>query len=462
MSNLPPGGTELVTLVVRPGVAGSIANTLSVSANETDLNPVNNSATATVTVNPAADVGVSIVPSPNPVYAGTNLSYAVTLRNQGPSTATGLALSDVLPSGVSLVSATTAGGACTTTGSTFTCTMSNLPPGGTELVTLVVRPGVAGSLANTLSVTANETDLNVANNSATATVTVNPAVDLGVTVTSSPNPVYAGTNLSYAVTISNQGPSAATGLVLRNVLPGGVTLVSATSAGGICTLAGSTVTCNLNNLLPGGTELVTLVTQPGVAGALYNVMSVSANETDLNPVDNSATATVTVNPAADVGVSIVPRPNPVYAGTNLNYAVTISNQGPSAATGLMLTDVLPSGVSLVSATTTSGTCTTTGSTFTCAMNDLSAGSDALVTLMTRPSVAGPLVNTLRVGANETDLNPANNSATTTVTVNPLPHNSGGGALEPWSLLALLGAKLRRRLRDGSFANHNTLPRRPHE
>jgi Domain of unknown function DUF11 len=116
----------------------------------------------------------------------------------------------------------------------------------------------------------------------------------------------------------------------------------------------------------------------------------------------------------------------------------------------------------VSATTDSGTCTTAGSSVACAMNDLSAGSDALVTLVTRPGMAGSLANTLSITANETDLSPADNSATATATVQSSPVKNGGGTIEPWSLFALLGALLRRLLRNCAFAHHINLPGRPHD
>ncbi len=299
-------------------------------------------------------------------------------------------------------------------------------------------------------------------NSATATVAVNPAADVGVSIVPSHNPVYAGTNLSYAVTISNQGPSAATGLVLSDVLPSSVSLVSAATTGGTCATTGSTVTCAMNNLSFGSSALVTLAVRPGVAGSLANTLSITANETDLNATNNNAIATVTVKPAVDLGITVTPSPIPVYAGGNLSYAVTISNQGPSTATGLTLSDVLSSDVSWVSATTAGGTCTTAGSSVACTMNDLSAGSDALVTLVTRPGMAGSLSNTLSIAANETDLSPADNTATATATVQSPPVNNGGGTLEPWSLFALLGALLHRLLRNCSFAHHINLPGRPHD
>ncbi|MHB8745256.1 MAG: FG-GAP-like repeat-containing protein [Gammaproteobacteria bacterium] len=463
LNNMIRNAVVHVDIQVRPTSLATMSNTASVTANELDSIQSNNQTSASVNVIPVADLGVSVVPSPSPVYAGTNLSYAITLRNQGPSPATGVTLSDVLPGGVVLLSATSTAGTCSTSGLTITCNLNDLPAGSSELVTLLTRPGVAGLLTNTLSARANETDLNPADNTASATVTVNPAADVGVSIVPSPNPVYAGTNLSYAITLLNQGPSPATGVTLSDVLPGGVGLLSATSTTGTCSTPGLTITCNLNDLPAGGSEFVTLLTRPGVAGLLTNTLSARANETDLNPADNTASATVTVTAAADIGVSIQSVSSLALAGTNLTYAVTLRNQGPSTATGVTLSDVLPSGVTLISATTGAGVCSAGGATITCAMNDLSMGGAEVVTLITRPGSAGSVANTVSITANETDLKPADNSAVETVAVHPAPAflTGGSGALEFWSLSALLGA-VTRRLAKRSSPNHALLPRPPHE
>ena len=152
---------------------------------------------------------------------------------------------------MTLVSATTAIGTCTTAAATVTCAMNDLSAGGSALVTLVVRPGVAGSLANTLECHCQRDRSERGGQQCDGDSDGKPGGGYQRRDRPSPNPVYAGTNLSYAVTISNQGPSTATGLTLSDVLPSGVTLVSATTANGTCTTAGATVTCAMNDLSAG-------------------------------------------------------------------------------------------------------------------------------------------------------------------------------------------------------------------
>jgi uncharacterized repeat protein (TIGR01451 family) len=118
--------------------------------------------------------------------------------------------------------------------------------------------------------------------------------------------------------------------------------------------------------------------------------------------------------AADLAVTQTATPDPVLVGSPLTYAVTVSNAGPSAATGVTLTDALPAGVTLVSA---SPGCTGTGP-VTCALGSLASGASATVTLVVTPLAAGPLTNTTSVAGAETDPAAANNTVTQATMVNP--------------------------------------------
>ena len=66
------------------------------------------------------------------------------------------------------------------------------------------------------------------------------------------DPVVAGTSFAYTVTVSNGGPSDSVGVVLTDVLPGGVTFVSAVPVQGSCSEAAGTVTCPLGTIAAGG------------------------------------------------------------------------------------------------------------------------------------------------------------------------------------------------------------------
>jgi uncharacterized repeat protein (TIGR01451 family) len=113
-----------------------------------------------------ADVGVTVNPG-GAVPFGTNLTYTITVTNNGPTTATGVALTDTLAAGLTFVSATPSQGSCSGTGP-VNCPLGSLAGGASATVTVVASAAASGSYANTATVTATQPDLNTGNNSYTA------------------------------------------------------------------------------------------------------------------------------------------------------------------------------------------------------------------------------------------------------------------------------------------------------
>jgi uncharacterized repeat protein (TIGR01451 family) len=111
---------------------------------------------------------------PSKVMVGANTSFWLFVRNFGPSPATGVTLSDTLPAGVSFVSVTPDQGTCTGT-TTVTCSLGTLAVNQRVRVLIMVKATAAGSLLNQVSVTANEHDPNLNNNSFNQLLTVGPA-----------------------------------------------------------------------------------------------------------------------------------------------------------------------------------------------------------------------------------------------------------------------------------------------
>jgi len=119
-----------------------------------------------------ADLSVTKTDAPDPVAAGDFLNYTITVTNNGADFATGVAVSDAVPAGATFVSATPSQGNCSGV-TTVNCQLGTLFPGASATVILTVTPDAAGTLTNTATVSGTQPDPNTANNSATATTTVN-------------------------------------------------------------------------------------------------------------------------------------------------------------------------------------------------------------------------------------------------------------------------------------------------
>jgi uncharacterized repeat protein (TIGR01451 family) len=177
--------------------------------------------------------------------------------------------------------------------------------------------------------------------------------DLAVHKSDDPDPVIAGESLTYTLVITNSGPVTATNVVVTDTLPAGVTYHSATPSQGACG-GTSIVTCSLGDLIVSQTATVTIgvAVDPATRGTLSNIAEVSADEADPVSSDNAYTETTEVNAEADLALAKTGDPDRVVAGETLTYTLVVTNNGPSDATGVVVTDTLPLSVTLVTSATT--------------------------------------------------------------------------------------------------------------
>lgn len=254
-----------------------------------------------------------------------------------------------------------------------------------------------------------------------------PAPNLLLTKTDSPDPVPLGDTLTYTVTVENTGTEDATGVVLTDTLPGGVTFASVNATTGTCSAPGGAVSCNLGTLVKGSGLVanVTIEVTADVAGQIVNTAQVTLNEEDADPGDNSATATTTVV-APDLQVTKTDSPDPVQLDGALTYTVILENLGSADATGVVLTDTLPGGVTYVSSNPSQGNCSETSGVLTCNLGTIAQSAAATVVVEVTADVAGSIDNTAEVTfLNETDSDTSNNSVTVSTRVNQ-PDSDGGG------------------------------------
>ncbi len=363
-----------------------------------------------------ADLVVSIADTPDPVVVGTNLTYTVTVTNSGADPFEAVTLTDVLPAGVTPVSATSSVGPACTNAATVVCPLGTLAPQAQATVTIVVTPQQTGPLANTVSVASPTPAPGGTNNQATANTMVRPVTaNLVLTLTDSPEPVKVGSLLTYTLNVTNRGPDAASALTLTDTLPASVTPVSATSNSFSCT-NGATVTCTLATLASDTNATATIVVRPQQTGPLTNSANVSAQTFDPAMGNNSdSTQTNVIALSANLAISITDAPDPVTAGHSLVYTINIVNNGPDTASAVEVRDVLPASVTPLSASTTVGSCVI-NNTVVCALGALQPAATATVTIIVAPQQAGLLANGATVSSPTIDPASANNSASTQTNV----------------------------------------------
>ncbi|MBI1741721.1 DUF11 domain-containing protein [Candidatus Acetothermia bacterium] len=407
-----------ITITVTPNTTGTITNTAQVTGDEADTNTANNTATEMTTVL-GTDLSVTKIDSPDPVIVGNNVTYTVTVTNNGPGTATGVTATDTLPPGVTFVSATPSQGSCSQAAGVVTCNLGTLTNGSSATITIVITTSAAGMITNTVSVAANETDTNPNNNTATQSTTVNPSANLSIVKSDSPDQVNAGGTLTYTLQINNAGPSPATSVTVTDVLPAGVTFISAIGSGWSCSESAGTVTCTRASLAVGPAPDITItVTAPSNDGIITNNASVSSPTNDPNTGNNTDTETTTVNPVADLSIVKSDNPDPVNANSTLTYTLNVSNAGPNTATNVTVTDTLPTGTTFVSASGTGWSCSEAAGTVTCTRTSLVVGAAPAITItVTAPSNNGTITDTATVTSSTTDSNLNNNTDTEDTTVN---------------------------------------------
>lgn len=261
---------------------------------------------------PSADVSVTKEDATDPVLVGSNIDWTITVENAGPDAAINVTVTDVMPAGVTFVSATPSAGSCSESAGTVTCDLGNLASGGSATVAVTATADAAGDVANTAEVANDIADPIDDNNSATESTTVNeppppgdPMADLVITKGDEVDPVLVGDEITWAISVTNKGPDDATDVSVTDELPAGVTFVSANSSEGSCSDSGGTVTCELGTMSSGILIGIAIVVTADEAGEISNTAMVASEVADPVPGDNSATETTNVVEPPEPGECVV-------------------------------------------------------------------------------------------------------------------------------------------------------------
>ncbi len=258
---------------------------------------------STCTVCPSnADLSITLTDTPDPVTAGTSLTYVATATNNGPAAAADVVIAMPVPANTTLVSATaSAGGTCVAT----TCTFAGpTASGATRSVTYVVTVAASAASGSTLSATATTSsttpDLVPGNNSATATTAVETSADLVATLTSSVAQTDVNLPVTFNATSTNNGPSDAQNVVLAITLSPDFRYSShAASAGATCTTPqvgnSGVISCTwAGPTAPAGVRTLSVVAFSNNTNQNTVSAATSSGTPDPNAGNNSAAVSVVV------------------------------------------------------------------------------------------------------------------------------------------------------------------------
>ncbi len=406
------GSITLSLPALPPGVAIS-ATATSGSGNTSEFSP-------DISLQGIFNLGVSIDASPSPVGVGGTLTYSVTVTNYGMLTASDVAVTDQLPSEFAVTADTVSqGNPPVVAGQTIVAALGTIPAGATAMLTISGTVNSGPSLSDTASVTLAGTDSTPSNLTATVTTPVAPVANLSLTMTPSAGTVRVGDSLTYSLTVVNQGPSPATNIVINLPLGPSVAFQSATTSQGSASFASGLLLASIGSLATGAQATMSVDVQAVGAGTFTTRAAATADQALPTRNNNLATAKVVIDPVVNLVVSLAATPSPVAVGQDLLYTLSVTNQGPDAASAVTLQDVLPAGVTFVSASSNvGGPPSLSGGIVTANLGGLSVGSVGTVQIIVQPTApAGSiLVDTASVSSAEYDASSATASTSITVPV----------------------------------------------
>jgi virginiamycin B lyase len=239
---------------------------------------------------PAAGADLSLEGrAPASVTLGNNVTYSLTVTNNGTHAAAGVTLADTVPAKATFVSAT---GGVTPVGGVLNFAIGSLAAGASANLTITITPQAAGALVDGATATFAQSDPTPADNSIMLTTTVSSPATADLRLSgSAPSSVAIGAELTDTLTVTDNGAAPASGVAIADILPSGVTFVSAT--GGIRPVDG-VLHFAIGSLAAGASATVTIVVSPLTAGVLRESATVTGDQNDPSPADNSTIQLINV------------------------------------------------------------------------------------------------------------------------------------------------------------------------
>jgi uncharacterized repeat protein (TIGR01451 family) len=305
---------------------------------------VSGNETTTVTGWLLLNMNITVTASNNAPNVGQPYYYTITVTNNGPDDAPDVQVSDGIPAGLTYNSYTTSQG--TYNHATEIWNVGPLPSGASAILQLYVTP--TASVAGT-NVTKNATLIDTGKITNVTITVPNQVANVTLTKTASNSLPNVGQQFSYTVNANNSGAAAANNVTVTDNIPAGLTFNSYTASQG--TYNSATGIWNVGTITSGANAVLTLYVTPTASVAGTTVI----NSATIPGQIATATVAVPKTPVSNVTLTKTASNSTPNVGQQFHYTLTATNHGPGTATGVQVTDVIPTGLTFNSYTASQGT-----------------------------------------------------------------------------------------------------------
>lgn len=392
---------DIVTLVNK---TGKIANDASVSGKEYDWNLSNNYDNKSIAVDVCADLAIKkLVNDTNPKF-NSLVEWTLRVTNNGPDTATGVVVCDILPEGLISIDKSFNG----------TWNVGKLLNNQTKELTIICLVNKTGKLVNIADIAGNEYDCNLTNNIVNKSIEVAQSADLFVKKYVNNTSPDFGEIIKWSVVVSNNGPDIATNVQVNDLLDDGLIFVKSSSTKGNYDAKSGIWT--IDSLAPETDETLNIYCKVNKIGKILNFVSVNSTQYDWNESNNHDNESVNAVKIADLSViKLINNSNPNYNDL-IKWTIIVSNKGPNMATGVIVNDLLPKSVEYISSYLSKGFYNPVNGIWD--VGNLNVGEKLQLNIVSKIVKTGDITNVVNVKGNEKDSNLTNNHFEKSVHVKP--------------------------------------------
>lgn len=392
---------DIVTLVNK---TGKITNDANVSGREYDWNLSNNYDNKSIDVDVCADLAIEKLVNDTAPKFNSLVEWTLRVTNNGPDTATGVVVCDILPEGLISIDKSFNG----------TWNVGKLLNNQTKELTIICLVNKTGKLVNIADIAGNEYDCNLTNNIINKSIEVASSADLFVKKYVNNTAPDFGEIIKWSVVVSNNGPDIATNVQVNDLLDDGLIFVKSSSTKG--SYDAKSGIWAIDSLAPETDETLNIYCKVNKIGKILNFVSVNSTQYDWNESNNHDNESVNAVKIADLSViKLINNSNPNYNDL-IKWTIIVSNNGPNMATGVIVNDLLPKSVEYISSYLSKGFYNPVNGIWD--VGNLNAGEKLQLNIVSKIVKTGDITNVVNVKGNEKDSNLTNNHFKKSVHVKP--------------------------------------------